>query len=360
MNKLAKRTKPWVLLLFALTWLPGLGQDPEALVNTINYGIPVSPAFELLPSKPSETSNLVTPKDFYTTVPSFVSNGKLKTGVAADVRPFSYCIGNLTEYQNNPLKQALWRTVLAVGTAPDVSGNDVYLSTGLRTTIIDKGDPRANKAYTDRLATAYAQGLGSLPPPPSFTMTQDQLNVRAIQAAQATELGMSSADKERENILKDSWNAFKVDIGGAYLIKAIEGSFQSDNLKADRWGLWVASGIPLGKKGQLSITGKTSKTIKPTDSQSETSRNVAGGRLRFFISESFALSTEVAGLWSNYNQDANLNEAWTHFAVITEIKVPLIGGWLNLAYGGDTTHRTSANSKFSFSYAIAANRILKK
>ncbi|QMW01503.1 hypothetical protein [Spirosoma foliorum] len=360
MNRLVKRIKACALYFFAIASWPVFSQDPQSLVNSINYGIPVSPAFELLPSKPSETSNLVTPKDVYTTIPSFISDGKLKTGVAADIRPFSYWVGNLAAYQNNKLKQILWRTVVAVGTAPAVTGDDAYLSTGLRTTIIDKGDPRANRAYIDRLVTAYANGLGSLPTPPSFNMTQDQLNQRAIQAAQASELGMLNADTERENILKDSWNAFKVDVGAAYMVKAVNGSFQSDQLKADRWGIWVASGIPIGKKGQLSITGKTSKVLSATSNQSETSRHVAGGRLRVFICKSFAVSGEIAGLWSNYSQDATLNEAWTHFAIISEIKVPLLGGWVNLAYGGDTAHRTSANSKFSFSYAISANRILKQ
>lgn len=343
----------WSLLLLQVI-LPvvAFAQSPEELANAISYGIPVTPAFELLPGKPSEITNIVTPRDVYATVPSFISTGKLKTGISADFRPFAYSVGSLTEYQQKPWKQALWRTVLAVGTAPDVTNNDAFLSAGLRISIIDEGDPRANKAYTERLSAAYAAGIASLGPP-SFTITPDQLKVRS-------QAGSAAADVERKKLSRETWNKLKVDVGAAYMVRAASGSYLSDSLTGDRWGVWAASGLPLGEAGQLTVTGKASRMIRVANDQGETGRYVVGTRARFFVSDQFALSGEVARLWSTYGKSPNLSEAWTHFAVIVELNVPILGGWLNLAYGGDSAHRTGSNDKFSFSYAVAANRILKK
>lgn len=353
MNTVVVLRRWWLLLVQVMLPIVAPAQStPEELANAISYGVPVSPAFELLPGKPSEITNIVTPKDLYATVPSFISNGKLKTGVSADFRPFAYSVGSLTEYQQKPWKQALWRTVLAVGTAPDVTGNDSFLSAGLRMSIIDRGDPRANKEYTDKLSSAYAQGILSAGPP-SFTITQDQLKARS-------QAGSAAAEKVRQQLSRQTWNKFKVDVGAAYMLRAKNGSYLSDSLSSNRWGVWAASGLPLGDAGQLTITGKASQLIRVADEQAETGRYVVGTRARFYVSDRFALSGEAARLWSTYGNSPNLSESWTHFAVIAEINVPLLGGWLNLAYGGDSAHRTGATDKFSFSYAVAANRMLKK
>lgn len=346
----------WGLLLcVSLPFTTFSQTTPEELVNNIGYSVPVSPAFELLPSKPSEVSSIVTPKDVYATVPSFVSNGKLKTGISADIRPFSSFINtSLTDYQGKKKwKQALWRTVLAVGTAPDpTNNNDAFLSAGLRISVIDMGDPRANKEYTDRLTKAYADGIASLGPP-SFTMTVEQLKERS-------KTGSAAADVERQKLTKETWNKLKVDMGAAYMLRAKSSSYLPDSLKGNRWGGWAAAAFGLGKITQINFTGKATSIVQVTDDTKETNRYVAGTRARFFVCDKFAISAEVAKIWSTYGKMTTLSESWTHFAVIAEVNVPVLGGWLNLAYGGDSSHRTASDSKFSFSYAVATNRIMKK
>jgi hypothetical protein len=347
----------WMLMVCMALPLVAFPQaTPEELANNIGYSVPVSPAFELLPGKPSEVTNLVTPKDVMATVPTFISNGRVKTGVAADIRPFSYLVkASLPDYQGKKKwVQAFWRTVLAVGTAADPSNkNDAFLSAGLRTTIIDKGDPRANKTYTDELSRAYAEGLGTLVP----SSSNPTLEERAQRMAQA---GLISADNVRKQFNEKTWNKFRLEAGVAFMARAINGSYRSDSLQGDRWGVWVATGLPLGKKAQLNATGKATHMIRTLTEQSETSRYVTGARVRIFISKNVALSVEAAQLWSNYSSATILNENWRHFAAIAELNVPALGGWLTLAYGGDSAHRSNTEGTFSFSYAVAANRIFTK
>ncbi len=332
---------------------------PEELVNAVGYSVPTSPAFELLPNKPSEVSNLVTPKDILAIVPTFVHKGKVKTGVAADVRPFSYLVGSLAKYQKSPVSRVFWRTVVSVGTAPDPNqNNDAFLSTGIRMTLIDRGDPRANKVYTDSLAGAYARSLVRQGPPP-FGITPEQQQARH-------EAAIKAADSLRSKFIKDCWNKFRLDIGYGYMARALNSSYHSDSLKGNRWGFWMALGGGIGKKDtwfrdnvQWNGTVKVTRIISTPTEKSETGRYVAGGRARFFISPKVAFSVETAQIWSEYRKATNLNETWTHFAAIAEINIPALGGWLTLGYGGDTAHRTAADSKFSFSYAVATNRIIK-
>ncbi len=341
-----------ILLFYSFITL-AQAQNPEELANAISYGIPVSPAFELLPGKPSEVSNILTPKDVFSTVPTFVSNGKIKTGMSANIRPVSLFLkSSLQQYQQKSwLGKAIWRTVLAIGTASDPDNNDdAFLSTGLRIPLVDKGDPRADSCYASRLSEVYANALGALVQP-GF---EDEISVARKKIASA------AAEKERQKLSKEAWKKPKVDLGLAYMLRAKNSSYRPDDLKGNRWGGWAAAAFGLGKITQINISGKATKITQVENNDSETGRYVLGSRARFFICDKFALSAEAAQLWSAYSKNTSLNESWTHFAIIAEANVPVLGGWLTLAYGGDSKHRTATDSKFSFSYAVSTDRIMKK
>lgn len=358
-----------LLLLWAALQinLKGQSRKPEELVNAVGYSVPTSPAFELLPNQPSEVSNMVTPRDILATVPTFINKGKVKTGIAADVRPFSYLVGSLKKYQENTASRIFWRTVVSIGTAPDPNqNNDAFLSTGIRTTLIDKGDPRANTDYTKKLSETFSKAISEIPPVAGLGTSLEDEQKKLDKAISDTTIALQSVAKFREQFIKESWNEFRLDAGYAYMARALNGSYRSDSLKGDRWGIWVAFGGGIGKKEswfrqnvQLNSTIKVTRIVSTPTEKSETGRYVVGGRARFFISSNVAFSLEAAQLWSEYRKTPGLNENWTHFAAIAEINIPALGGWLTFGYGGDTAHRTAADSKFSFSYAVATNRIIK-
>lgn len=331
------------------------GQNAEKvseLVNSIGYGVPTSPAFELLPEKPNEVTHLVSPKDVSSNVSNFLNGTKLRTGFAFDIRPFAYSVGSLGQYYNNPFKQVLWRSVLSVGTSPAEKGsNDAFLSAGLRIPIIDRGDPRASEKYITQLTDTYAKAVEDLGQPP-FDMTLEELQRRSEEASKPLE-------PIRKEFLESTWNALKVDAGLALMWRAKSSDIKPDSLMRDRIGGWVAAALPISKKGQLVLSGKSSWIVTNKKEQ-ETSRYVTGARIRFYLTEWLSASIEGARIWSRYEEQVALNEEWTHFAGLVELKMPIIGGWLGVAYGGDTPRRENMNSKFGLTYAVYADRIIKK
>ena len=73
------------------------------------FGVPSSPAFELLPDKPSEVTHLLTPRDFQSKAMAWQENGKLLVGVAVDTRPFVASAGDLTSYARSWRRRVAFR-----------------------------------------------------------------------------------------------------------------------------------------------------------------------------------------------------------------------------------------------------------
>ncbi|GAB4052793.1 hypothetical protein [Spirosoma litoris] len=337
-------------------WAQGSESAVANLVNGVSYGVPSSPAFELLPGKTSEVVNLVTPHDIASNVNNLFDGTKIRTGAAFDARPFAWAVGSITQYQENKALQFLYRSLLSIGTAPDdVVKGDVFLSTGLRIPIFDNGDPRAKKDFLRDLSTEAQKIVIA----PDLELSDEENINRSEAVAKAKKL----LDPIRDKFYKENWNRGKLDAGFAYMVRARSGSLQTDSLSGDRLGLWVAWGIRLRHFGQLTVSGKLTNSLQATKAESETGRNVLGARARFFfpgkLADRLAASAEFAGIWANY-KESSMNESWRHFAVLVEYHLPKLKGWLGVGYGGDTAHRTNSDSKFSINYAIYTNQLIKK
>ncbi|MDQ1086174.1 hypothetical protein [Siphonobacter sp. SORGH_AS_1065] len=336
-------------------------EDVSKIVNTVSYGVPTSPAFELLPGKTSEVVNLSTPQDFATQIPSIYDGKKLKTGTAFDLRIFTLIPTkksfSLTDYQENKGKRALWRSVFSLGTASDQDiKNDALLSCGIRIPILDKSDPRANSSFLSELINLYNNINIPLEGIPGSIdgKNYNELIVKALS---------KGLDSIRNSYFKRMWNAEKFDVGLAYMLRAKSSILTSDSIKSDKYGLWAAYGRPLFHSlGQITISGKITRSFNQVNSELEQSRYVVGARARFFpgiANNRLAASIEFANIWSDY-QGSHLNENWRHTAILVEYHLPVLKGWLGIAYGGDTPHRTNSGSKFSLSYAIYTNQLIKK
>lgn len=348
-----------VLLLLLATRAAGAQEEAPNLkraaighlISAVEYGVPESPAFELLPDRPSEVVHVVTPKDFKSAFSSWRDGSKLRVGAALDARPLVRQGGSLAQYRGSWWRQAAFRSVLSAGTATAIEGSsDVLVTAGLRIPVIDKGDPRADAALVERLAQAYNRAIEALGPPP-FDATLETFVARSAQASAAL-------DTIREAYGRAHWNALKLEIGVAGSVQASSGSIAVDSIQAGRVGLWGAFAVPVLRFGQATVSGKRvwPHTQIPTD---ESNRSTVGARLRLFPTEQLSLSGEYARVWSDHRGAAALNQRWNHLALAAEWYVPELKGWLGVGYGGDTNRPVNNQDQLSLTYTIYRQRLLE-
>jgi hypothetical protein len=330
---------------------PGRREAVEALF--LDFGVPSSPAFELLPDKPSEVTHVTTPKDLQANARTFFTGTELRTGMAVDVRPLSGMAQSLREYRKDPGKQLAWRTVLSFGTSARSTGSsDVVLALGLRLPVLDRGDPRADSAYISRLESAYRAALEKQEQPGledegSDSLFQERAN-RASAAIQAV----------RDSFRLENWNALRLDLGVGGSLLATGGALQRDKVSSDRAGAWVALALPIWSIAEGTISGKGLWANADSSTQ-EAQRYLLGSRIRIFPVNWISFSVEGARVWSRYDT-ATLNESWNHFGAGVDVKLPLQAGWLSVAYGGDTSRRDDPDAMFSVEYAVFKERRMKR
>ncbi|MFI5264758.1 MAG: hypothetical protein ACHQM6_09610, partial [Candidatus Kapaibacterium sp.] len=180
-------------------------QPVTSILQSTSYGVPSSPAFELLPDNVSQVVHLVTPHDVQANLLSLYDNGHLRTGAAFDARPFAGFARSLASYQKDPLEQVAWRTVASLGTAP-ASDNaaDALLALGLRIPILDFGDPRSDAAYITKIENTYNMYLRNHPP----------MENESPADADARHQGASdTCNAVRTEFINNSWNAVKLEAG---------------------------------------------------------------------------------------------------------------------------------------------------
>ena len=327
-----------------------------ALVMSVPYGVPSSPAFELLPNKPDLVTHASTPNDFQAGLVSWLDGSRMRVGVAADTRPLVRAAGSPSNYRRHWWRQAAFRMTLAAGTALATSGSkDVITSFGVRVPIIDLGDSRADPKFAQSIIEAINQGLSS-GEQPRLDETLAQTQARIDRASNLPEV-----DKIRGDFSRLHWNSPRVELGAAGSVTSREGALQGTD-RSTQGGVWVGISGPLWRGcrvGQLTALGKSIWSRVSADSD-ETDRKLGGARIRGFWSESFTTSLEAARIWSRHTRDATLNEHWNHYAAVMEWRVVQLKGWVGIAYGGDTRHRGQQKDEVSLRYALYRKAILSR
>jgi hypothetical protein len=311
------------------------------------FGVPGSPAFELLPAQPTEVPTVVTPADFQTNVRSWVQDGRLKAGAAFDSRPFVTSVGALSSYRG--WRAALFRTVMSAGSATSLQGErDVVLAAGFRVPAIDRGDPRADTAYQGRLSRAYDAALARLPQP-GFNVTLAEIQQRSVKASAAL-------DTVRSNFAASHWNALKLDVGVAASGVVAGGKLSLDSAQSRRAGVWAAFSGPLPRQGgvaQWTLSGKA-LWAQADSALGERRHYSAGGRIKAFASDRFDLQAEAAQIWSS--RLGLPTDQWTHVGVVAEWFVPEMKGWLSAGYGGDRGRAGGTGGGLTLNYAFYRQR----
>lgn len=355
----AQRLGVWISALSMLLVTAARGQDSSSdkasaaqtalAALFLDYGVPATPAFELLPDKPSQVTHPTTPKDVASNLATWFQGSKINSAMGLDIRPLAGFAGSLEKYQASEISQLLWRAVLSAGTAKrDTTSSDVLIAVGLRIPILDRGDPRADRNYVKALEDAYLTAVG---PPPFEPMSAESLAARQKK-------GSAAADSVRRKHIRDSWNAMRLDIGLAGSMVARSASTARDSVRSDRGGFWVGGSYGLGAIAAFDVTAKLSWARADQDT-SENARHLVGANVRVFPTDWLAASAEVAKNWSRHAVDS-LNESWTHVALGFEVKVPVLNGWVDVGYGGDVGRRGGHQGSLTLKYAFFQDRRMKQ
>ncbi len=335
-----------VAILFSAQQL--YAQPVTAIIQSTSYGVPTSPAFELLPDNVSQVVHMITPHDIQTNLLSLYDNGHLRTGAAFDYRPFAGFARSLQDYQKDPIQQVAWRSAASLGTAPaSDNSSDALIALGLRIPILDFGDPRADVAYITKIENTFNQYLHNHP---LSGDASDEDRMDRLKAASDT------CQAARAEYVKNSWNAVKLEAGIGYVARALNGSFTK--LLTDRAGFWVGLAFPVTDMAQVSVSGKITTWIRTDSASQETGRFILGASARIFPAEWFSATLEGSNTYSYDGIDSS--QKWWHFAIVAEVRVPILSGWIGLGYGGDTPHRSLQSNGVSFHYSYYQDAVLKK
>lgn len=329
---------------------PAVAQDDFGYFHT--FGVPSSPAFELLPNTPSAVTHVVTGSDVKASLAQLVVDSKLGTTVSLDVRPFAFGGGTLRQYQTDLVRRLAWRSVLAVGTAPagDESG-DLFGAIGLRVPILDRGDPRLDTAYLRALEAAVAAPFNQQPPDPDG-VDSDWIEDRLR--------NNTREDSIRKAWASHNWNAERLEVGLAAGARVRSGALEPDSAIGDRFGAWLAYARGLSTWGEVTVNGKTA-AVRAADPGDETRRDVLGARLRVRPASWLALALEGAQVWSH--RESTSTADWTHVAVGLELPTGILSDWLGegwiLVAVGQGTDTEEDGLALELQYTVNRNRTLR-
>lgn len=185
-------------------------QNPVSNANnsSLDTSVPASPAFTILGLTPNTITRPASPRKLATSLLNGVDqNGNFQAGIAIDTAPYMLIYGNgitLQNYRNNRVVRFLARTEFSLATAKGASESDksARIATGLHFTIFDRGDPRTDKTYAERLAAVATQILEESPPL-SPTASQADIDKRKKEIEEKV---LTASKSIREEYERRSWN----------------------------------------------------------------------------------------------------------------------------------------------------------
>lgn len=221
--------------LLALPIALAAQSQKDAAKGSVSYAVPDAPALTLLGASSAKISQPGNARDFAAQlVNAFDEVGRVRQGIAIDLRPAYVAPVTLQQYQN--FWSRLWYNAgLSIGTVqtPGQTGStDIAL--GLRLTLIDKGDRMLDPNYVTMLQTVINECKPALPGQP-----------KAVTMACLKE----HSKKAREDWLKDHWNDLRLSVAAATGWRAPGSVLKSS--ESSGWSTWMSGAVPAGRWGQL-------------------------------------------------------------------------------------------------------------
>jgi hypothetical protein len=325
----------WGLALVAITTLPseGRGQAPSAELAKsfkLDFAIPDAPAFDLLEVDPSSVLRPTTVRELGLAVSDFVGDGTALTipkAWALEVSPALLISGDKLSVADYRARPWLYRfRISGASRVAEEGDRPAAVALGLRGSIVDRADLRTlpNAVWRDTLTQTTALIVKAR------QAYQDSLSEGGMDPEAAAALAdtrefpqLWEALEERRGVIQDSlWNAFAVDLA---LGIAAAGSDPSGNdLRVDRYGVWVSLAAPVTRSGQL-LVGLWEGAER--DSITADMRFTGKANARFYLGRNYAkiFLEGQAKLMDERSPVLLLNSGG-------EIRPPF-GGWARLSAG---------------------------
>ena len=326
-----------------------------ALIGSCDYGVPASPAFALLPGKPTEVIHALTPHDLQASALSWFDGQRLRAGLALDSRPFVESVGSMLRYRASEAARIRFGTVISAGTVTTGKGSsDVIVGLGIRVPLVDCGDPRRDDRLLDSLGMSLVSAIRGSSGQPDKDLNETAADVqRAIDANKSERLAIFNRWKAQH------WNALRWELGIGGSARSSAGFIRGDSFFSHRAGVWTSASGALTSSGQWTLAAGTT-WIRADSTRQETGRQVAGASLRTLVGERLSARAEVSGIWSRHLRATALDEDWRHIAGVLEWYVPEIKGWVGFGYGGDTPHQGRSADGVQLTYAFYRDRVLTR
>ncbi len=293
-----------LIVALAVAGMPRAGQadlSDSLKAARLDLAVPQAPAFELLDVNPDA---ILRPGTFRELAVGLGSGDLRQASVEFAPVPLFAGHQSLTEYQRSRLWNT-WRVSLATQTP---EGGAVSMSAGLRVSIIDRSDPRMDRAFlhqlygaADRVRDAMLEANKRLRGNPALFEAKKQGEKDEIQSQiNAAVAAVATAEDARIDSLREAqrqshWNAPILELAFAGVGTSADSSFKA--LHVARYAAWLTGGLPAGQRGQV-LAGAQAGLVPDVNGALKRSQGAASVR-------AYAGSNEVKGFlggnlrWAN-------------------------------------------------------------
>lgn len=326
-------------------------QQAQSIARSTEFGIPTSPAFDLLAVNPSQISRPNNIRDFK--VDWSFRSWRLKPNIAVQAQPvweLVYNRPNLTRYRRaSPFMKTLSTLDVSAGTIEDdVSSRRASIAVKLN--LFRQRDPLKDMTLFVGIDTAYAaraemqqaelRRLKNLRREAGLSLLQKSaLSIKMDSMRQVIDLD-ARAQKERiravaDTYIKSYWNASHLDVAWGKVFSYQNAALDSLTLRGKASALWVNGSLGIGKK--ILLTGVVKYLAQERIDSTMAQGNIISGGIGIrYGNPKFNFFTEM--LYADSDAPLGLAESGLNLIQVQRFSMSYGGDWrinhnVMLSYG---------------------------
>jgi hypothetical protein len=231
-----------------------------------DFAVPESPAFILIGGEPDQLLRPVSVNELTAVASRFQGDDdrfSIPRSVGVEVSPGLLIGGRHLTVQRYLRRPALYRTRVSLAThRPDGASTATRIALGIRVTLRDGGDLRADEEYREaitRLAERMVLALSPRVGKPTESDTVGEIPTGGMAEVEALQDSLKATIREYSD---RSWNQEKIEVAAAVLAASADST--GSNLHTRSYAAWGTFGLPIGGSGQflLGVNGRAERTLQ--------------------------------------------------------------------------------------------------